>query len=281
MKKIIAIVLVLMTVLSMTACAKKEAAPAATEAPKATEEPKAESALEAVKKAGKLVIATSPDFPPFEELTGSNTVEGIEIDVMQLICKELGVELVIEQMDFDSVLPGIQAGKFDVGVSGISVTEQRKQNALFTNPYCLAAQAIVVTEGSAIAGKADLTGKKVSVQTGTTAESFCMGNGYEVSSFAANSDAESALVTGKVDAWVIDDLTAKDMVDAYNAANEKKLVILNEAMTTEPYAFAFTLGKDDLVEEINKILDKLVADGSVASIFEKFNAPYTSPASAQ
>ena len=168
--------------------------------------------VESIQKAGKLVIATSPDFPPFEQLESDGSVQGIEIDLLNLICEKLGVELAIEQMDFDSVLPGVQAAKYDVGVSGISVTEERQKNVLFTEPYCLAAQAIVVTADSAITGKADLDGKTVSVQTGTTAESFCMGEGYSVSSFAANSDAESALVTGKVDAWVIDDLTAADFV---------------------------------------------------------------------
>lgn len=230
-----------------------------------------------LKKAGKLVIATSPDFPPFEELTDANTVEGIEIDIMQKVCDELGVELVIEQMDFDSVLPGVQAGKYDVGVSGISVTEKRKQNTLFTDPYCLAAQAIVVTSGSPITCKADLEGKKVSVQTGTTAETFCMENGYDVSSFTANSDAESALVTGKVDAWVIDDLTAAEMVTAYNAENTEPLVVLGDAMTTEPYAFAFALGNDDIVNAINPIIQKMLSDGTIAAIFEKYQAPFTSP----
>ena len=233
--------------------------------------------LEDVQSAGKLVIATSPDFPPFESLGEDGAVEGIEIDLLNLICEQLGVELAIEQMDFDSVLPGVQAGKFDAGVSGISVTEKRQKNALFTDPYCLAAQAIVVLEGSPITGKADLEGKKISVQTGTTAESFCMENGYNVSSFASNSDAESALVKGKVDAWVIDDLTAAEMVASYNAENETKLVVLSEAMTTEPYAFAFKLGSDDLVEKINEILNALVADGTVAELFAKYEAPYTSP----
>ena len=103
-----------------------------------------------IQKAGKLTIATSPDFPPFESLNDNGEVEGIEIEIMELICAELGVELVIEQMNFDSVLPGIQAGKYDVGVSGISVTPAREKNTLFTDPYCLAAQAIVVLNGSSI-----------------------------------------------------------------------------------------------------------------------------------
>ena len=238
---------------------------------------KSGTSLASVKKKGKLSIATSPDFPPFESLTDSTTVEGIEIDILQLICDKLGVELEINQMDFDSVLPGVQAGKFDVGVSGITITEQRKKNVLFTDPYCLAAQAIVVTEDSAIKSKADLEGKKVSVQTGTTAESYTMENGYSVSSFSANSDAEAALTSGKVDAWVIDDLTAAEMVKVYNETASVKLVILDEAMTTEPYAFAFSLGSDDLVKEVNSILDELIADGTVKAIFEKYDAPYTSP----
>ena len=234
--------------------------------------------LAEVKEKGELVIATSPDFPPFESLDENGNVIGIEIEILDLICKELGVELKIEEMAFESVLPGVQAGKYDVGVSGISVTPDREKNVLFADAYCLAAQAIVVVEGSDIAAKADLEGKKVAVQTATTAEEFCMGEGYAVSSYEANADAQTALLTNKVNAWVIDDLTAKEMVDTYNAGNpEKKLVILDEAMTTEPYAFAFAFGSEDLVEEVNKILAELIADGTVASIFEKYNAPYTSP----
>ena len=231
-----------------------------------------------IQKAGKLTIATSPDFPPFEYLDDNGNVAGIEIEIMELICKELGVELVIEQMNFDSVLPGVQAGKYDVGVSGISVTPAREKNTLFTDPYCLAAQAIVVLNGSSITCKADLEGKTIAVQSGTTAEAYAMENGYTFNAYTANTDAQEALLAGKVDAWVIDDLTAADMVALYNAENPEALVVLGEAMTTEPYAFAFKLGNDELVGAINEIINKLVADGTVADIFAKYNAPYTSPA---
>ena len=231
-----------------------------------------------VQKGGKLTIATSPDFPPFESLGDNGEVTGIEIDILNLICAELGVTLDIQQVDFDSVLPGVQAGKYHMGVSGISVTPAREENTLFTDPYCLAAQAIVVMNGSSITCKADLEGKTVAVQTGTTAETYCMENGYTVSSFTANADAEAALVAGKVDAWVIDDLTAAEMVKLYNAENGDVLVVLGEAMTTEPYAFAFAFGSEDLVAKINEIINKLVADGTVAEIFAKYEAPYTAPA---
>ena len=233
--------------------------------------------LAQVQKAGKLSIATSPDFPPFESLGENGKVEGIEIDILNLICEKLGVTLEINQMDFDSVLPAIQAGKFNVGVSGISVTPKREKNVLFTTPYCLAAQAIVVLKDSSITCKAGLADKKIAVQTGTTAETYCMENKYELSSFAANSDAQTALLTGKVDAWVIDDLTAAEMVKSYNAANGDQLVILSEALTTEPYAFAFSFGSETLVEEINKIIKELLADGTIAEIFAKYDAPYTAP----
>lgn len=233
--------------------------------------------LDEVKANGELVIASSPDFPPFESLDGQGNVFGIEVEILEAICKDIGVTLKIEQVDFDSVIPGVIAGKYNVGVSGISVTEKRLKNSLFTSPYCLAAQSIVVTKGSPITCKADLEGKTVSVQTATTAEEFCMNNGYTVNSYVANNDAESALVQGKVDAWVIDDLTAAAMVAEYNAEHGDELVILSDAMTTEPYAFALAFGSDTLVEAMNATIEKLLADGTIASIFEKYDAPYTAP----
>ena len=225
----------------------------------------------------KLTIATSPDFPPFEALGENGEVVGIEIDILNLICAELGMELDIQQVDFDSVLPGVQAGKYDMGVSGISVTPDRQENTLFTTPYCLAAQAIVVLKDSSITCKADLEGKTISVQTATTAEEFCMGAGYTVNAYTANADAQEALLSGKVDAWVIDDLTAAEMVKLYNEENGETLVVLSEAMTTEPYAFALKLGNDELAASINTVLEKLLAEGKIAEIFAKHEAPYTAP----
>lgn len=175
-----------------------------------------DDSLQKVLDAGKLVIATSPDFPPFENLEDDGSIVGIEIDILNLICEKLGVNLEIQQMDFDSILPGLTAGKYDLGVSGFTATEERKQNSLFTDPYCLAAISIVVPEGSAVKTKADLAGKAISCQSGTTAENYCMANGLDYKSFAANNDAQMALTTGKVEAWAIDDLTAAEMVAEYN-----------------------------------------------------------------
>ncbi|MBO5879893.1 MAG: transporter substrate-binding domain-containing protein [Clostridia bacterium] len=221
---------------------------------------------------GKLVVATSPDFPPFESLEGGEVV-GIEVEIMEKICKELNYELVFEQIIFESVLPGIETGKYDCGMSGITVTPERAESVLFTDAYYVAAQAIVVAADSAIQSKADLEGKKVSVQLGTTADDFCNKNGYQVSSFEANGDAKLALTTGAVDAWVVDDLTAKQMCEG-----DEDVVILSEKMTEEPYAFAFNFEDEELVEKINVILNKLIEDGTIKEIFEKYGEVYAAPA---
>lgn len=253
MKKIIALVLALVLCLSLAACGAKGAT------------------LADVKKAGKLTVATSPDFPPFESLE-NNEVVGIEVDILNLIAKELGVELEIVQMDFDSVLAAIESAKYNCGMSGITANEDRKKNMLFTDPYYNAAQVIVVKADSAITSKADLKDKTVSVQTGTTADQGCQDEGIAVQAFAANADAKAALTTGKVDAWVVDNLTAIQMV-----AEGDGLKILEEKMTEEPYAFAFAFGSEDLVAEINKIQAKLIADGTVQGIFDKYGETYMKP----
>ncbi len=254
MKKIIALALCMLLMLTaLTSCGPKG------------------KTLDEVLEAGELIIATSPDFPPFENLEGGEVV-GIEIDIMELICEELGVELVIETMDFDSVLVGIPAAKYDCGVSGITVTPDREKNMLFTSPYYIAAQCIVVKEGSSITSAADLEGKKVSVQTATTAEDACLEAEYNVSSFQANADAKAALTTGKVDAWVVDNLTAMQMVNEGDG-----LVILEEELTTEPYAFAFAKGSETLVDAIDAILKDLIADGTIEEIFAKFGEDYVAP----
>ncbi len=261
MKKIVSLLLVVMMLTGCVALLTSCGTPGKT--------------LAEVKEAGKLVVATSPDFPPFENLEGTEVV-GIEVEIMKAICQELGVTLEFKNMAFESVLTAVEAGKCDVGMSGISVTPAREKNMLFSNAYCMAQQAIVVTVDSPIASKADLSGKKISVQTATTAEEYCLGQNYAVSSFENNNEAAAALTGGRVDAWVIDDLTAAEMVKELNK-DGAVVKILDEAMTEEPYAFAFAFGSEDLVAEINKILTKMQEDGTIAALFEEYGAPFTAP----
>ncbi len=254
MKKIIAFILAaVMLALCFTACGAKGLT------------------VDDLKSAGKITIATSPDFPPFESLEGGEVV-GIEVEIMKLIAEDLGVECDFVQMDFEAVLTAIQAGKYDCAMSGITVNPDREKNMLFTIPYYIAAQVIVVDADSDISGKADLEGKTVSVQTGTTAEQGCKDEGIAVQAFNANADAKAALTTGKVDAWVVDNLTAIQMVEEGDG-----LVILDETMTEEPYAFAFAKGSEDVVEAFNETLEKIIADGTIEKIFADFGESYVKP----
>lgn len=254
MKKLLAAVLALTMLLALAACGSGNS-----------------DTNTASGSAGKttVTVATSPDFPPFESLDGSEVV-GIEVDILQAITEKLGLEMQLEQMDFESVIPGVQAGKFDIGMSGITITADRQKNCDFTQPYFLASQAIVVTPDSDITCKADLEGKTISVQTGTTAEEYCMENGYEVLAFAANNDAAAALTSGKAAAWVVDNEVGVAL------AAQQGLVVLDEAMTSEPYAFAFA--KDSaLTAQFDEALGELLADGTVAAIFEKYGVLYVAP----
>ena len=254
MKKLLAAVLALTMLLALAACGSGNS-----------------DTNTASGSAGKttVTVATSPDFPPFESLDGSEVV-GIEVDILQAITGKLGLEMQLEQMDFESVIPGVQAGKFDIGMSGITITADRQKNCDFTQPYFMASQAIVVTPDSDITCKADLEGKTVSVQTGTTAEEYCMENGYEVLAFAANNDAAAALTSGKAAAWVVDNEVGVAL------AAQQGLVVLDEAMTSEPYAFAFA--KDSaLTAQFDEALGELLADGTVAAIFEKYGVLYVAP----
>lgn len=254
MKKLLAAVLALTMLLALAACGSGNS-----------------DTNTASGSAGKttVTVATSPDFPPFESLDGSEVV-GIEVDILQAITGKLGLEMQLEQMDFESVIPSVQAGKFDIGMSGITITADRQKNCDFTQPYFLASQAIVVTPDSDITCKADLEGKTISVQTGTTAEEYCMENGYEVLAFTANNDAAAALTSGKAAAWVVDNEVGVAL------AAQQGLVVLDEAMTSEPYAFAFA--KDSaLTAQFDEALGELLADGTVAAIFEKYGVLYVAP----
>ena len=254
MKKLLAAVLALTMLLALAACGSGNS-----------------DTNTASGSAGKttVTVATSPDFPPFESLDGSEVV-GIEVDILQAITGKLGLEMQLEQMDFESVIPGVQAGKFDIGMSGITITADRQKNCDFTQPYFLASQAIVVTPDSDITCKADLEGKTISVQTGTTAEEYCMENGYEVLAFAANNDAAAALTSGKAAAWVVDNEVGVAL------AAQQGLVVLDEAMTSEPYAFAFQKGSE-LVAPFNEALDALLADGTIEQIFQQYGVLYVAP----
>lgn len=217
----------------------------------------------------KLTMATNAEFPPFEYLEGEEVV-GADADIAKAIADKLGMELEITNIDFDAALTGAATGKYDVAIAGITANDERKKNMDFSNDYYKASQAIIVTADSEIKTAADLTGKTVSCQEGTTGEQYLLDENYNIQSFKTGAEAISALTTGKVDAVVIDNEVAKSLSEKQAG----KTVVLAEALTKENYAIATKKGNTELVNKINKALDELKSEGKLAEIFAKYDLPY-------
>ncbi len=216
-----------------------------------------------------LTMATNAEFPPFEYLEGEEIV-GADVDVANAICDYLGYTLEITNIDFDAALTGAATGKYDVAIAGITANDDRRANMNFSQDYFKASQAIIVNADSEIAVAADLEGKTISCQEGTTGEQFLLDNNYSIQSYKTGAEAITALVTGKCDAVVIDNEVAK----ALSEKQEGKTVVLDEALTKENYAIALKKGNDELTAKIDEALTALKADGTLAAIFASYDLPY-------
>ena len=166
---------------------------------------------------GKLIMATNAYFPPYEYYEGEN-VTGIDVEIAAAVAGKLGLELVIEDIEFDSIIAGVQAGKYDIGCAGMTVTEDRLKSVNFSTPYATGIQSVIVTEDSKITSLDDLLGGtyKVGVQSGTTGDIYMTDEVGEdrIERFAKGNDAVIALQSGKIDAVVIDNEPAKAFVAA-------------------------------------------------------------------
>lgn len=267
MKKLMAMILAGSMALSLAACAQT-AAPAATAEPAAeaaTEETAAEASFTTVTD-GVLTMATNAYFPPYEYYEGDKIV-GIDAEIAEAVAEKLGLTLKIEDMEFDSIITAVTAGKADMGLAGMTVTEERKQNVNFSDTYATGIQAVVVPEDSDITSVDDLDGKKIGVQLGTTGDIYCSDDYGEenVEKFNKGNDAVMALVTGKVDAVVIDNEPAK----SYVAANEG-LKILDTEYAVEEYAACINKNNEALLDAINGALAELKADGTLDEIVGKY-----------
>lgn len=214
---------------------------------------------------GKLVMVTNAEFPPYE-FHENNEIVGIDADIAKAIADKLGMELEIQDMAFDSLIPAVQSGKADFTAAGMTVNEDRKKNVDFTDTYAEAAQVIIVKEGSEIAAPDDLTGKKIGVQTGTTGDIYAADiDGAEIQRFNKGMDAVMALTQGKIDTVIIDREPAKVFVKE-NAG----LKILDEAFTEEEYAIAVKKGNTELVEKMNGAIKELKESGELQKIIDKY-----------
>lgn len=276
-KKVLSVLLcVAMTAAMMAGCGSKEetAAPAETEAPAEEEteasaegeaEAPAEEEAEETAAGGTLVMATNAYFEPYEYYEGDQVV-GIDAEMAAAVAEKLGMDLKIEDMEFDSIIPAINSGKADIGVAGMTITEDRLANVNFSTPYTTATQVIIVQEGSEITGEADLNGKTIGVQLGTTGDIFASDiEGATIEQFNKGMDAVQALTTGKIDAVIIDNEPAKQFV-----SKAEGLKILDEEFVVEEYAIAIAKDNEELLEKVNTALEELTADGTIQTIVDKY-----------
>ena len=218
-------------------------------------------------EAGKLTMATNAAFPPYEMTTDAGAFEGIDIDTAQAIADKLGLELQIDDMDFDAALLSVQQGKADIAMAGVTVTDERKNVMDFSDSYATGIQSIIVPEGSDIASPDDLAGKMIGTQRGTTGYIYCSDDfGDEaVVAYDDGLTAVQALNNGQVDAVVIDNAPAKEFV----AANPG-LVLLDTSYAEEDYAIGMAKGNTALEDAVNAALEELKADGTLQSIVDKY-----------
>ena len=262
MKKILSLILALTMLFALCASGKTEA-PAETPA----EAPVEDAAFTTVEE-GVLVMATNAAFPPYEFISDDDgeTIVGIDAEIAAAIAEKLGLELRIEDMEFGSIITAVQTGKVDMGMAGMTVTEERLQNVDFSTTYATGVQVIIVAEGSAIASLDDLATATIGVQESTTGHIYCEDEfGTDaVTPYANGALAVQALLAGKVDCVVIDNEPAK----AFVAANEG-LTILETPYAVEDYAIA--IAKDSaLLAAVDGALVELIEDGTVAAIVSKY-----------
>ncbi len=256
--------------LALTACGGSSSSVASSVASSASSEAASTSAAAGeltTVMAGKLTMATNATFPPYEMTTDSGDIEGIDVDTAKAIAEKLGLELQIDDMDFDAALLSVQQGKADIAMAGITVTDERKAVMAFSDSYATGIQSIIVPEGSDIASPDDLAGKKIGTQRGTTGYIYCTDDFGEDSVVAYDNGltAVQALNNGQVDAVVIDNAPAQEFV----AANPG-LKVLETSYAEEDYAIGMNKDNTALVEAVNAALEELKADGTLQSIVDKY-----------
>ena len=279
MKKLTALLMGTAMVLSLAACggsassaasseaASSEAASSEETSEAASEETTDEAAGEVTTvNAGKLTMSTNAAFPPYEMTTDSGDLEGIDIEVAGAIAEKLGLELQVDDMEFDAALLSVQQGKADMVMAGVTVTDERKAVMDFSDSYATGIQSIIVPNGSDIASPDDLAGKKIGTQRGTTGYIYCSDDFGDdaVVAYDSGLTAVQALNNGQVDAVVIDNAPAKE----YVAANPG-LKVLDTSYAEEDYAIGLAKGSA-LEDAINAALEELKADGTLQSIVDKY-----------
>lgn len=284
MKKIIALILVLVMALGLFAACGTEpettdnneakgnetVGDTTSETQEETTEATTDEATFTTVEEGKLIMATNAFFPPYEYYEGE-TIVGIDAEIAAAIAEKLGLELVIENMEFNSIITAVTTGAADFGLAGMTVTEERLKEVDFSISYASGVQSIIVKEGSAITSVDDLSAEgstyKVGVQLGTTGDIYASDDfGSErVTQYNNGNEAVLALINGDVDCVIIDNEPANSFV-----AENEGLTILDGAYAEEDYAACFAQANDALRDAVDKAIKELIVDGTIDAIIEKY-----------
>ena len=272
MKKLFALMLTLAMVLSLAACGGKDAPAQEEPAEDTAVEETTESALPTA-VSGVLTMATNAAFPPYEYIEGGEVV-GIDADIAAAIAEKLGLELQIEDMEFDAIIEAVKSGKADIGLAGMTVTPDRAEEVNFTASYATGVQVVIVTEDSTIVSVDDLFAEGAStvigVQRNTTGDLYTTWDLEDaglatIDRYSKGAEAVQALKTGKVDCVVIDNEPAKAFV-----AEVEGLKILDTEYILEEYAGAMNKDNAELFEAVNVALEELIADGTIQAIIDTY-----------
>ncbi len=288
MKKYFALLIAALLIVGTAACAPASSDSSKNESSKAESSAAAESSAEAeastaesseaaaeftTVEEGVLIMATNAEFPPYEYHEGDQVV-GIDAEIAQAIAEKLGLTLRIEDMEFDSIISSIKGGKADVGLAGMTVTDERLEEVNFSTSYATGVQVIIVREDSDITSVDDLFAEGanhiIGVQLTTTGDLYTTDDIEKaglgtIDRYNKGADAVMALKNGQVDCVVIDNEPAKAFVEA-----NEGLKILDTEYVTEDYAIAMSKDNDALQQAVNQALEELIADGTVQSILDKY-----------
>jgi polar amino acid transport system substrate-binding protein len=231
--------------------------------------------IDAIKERGTLIVGTSTGFPPFESINRTTGApEGFDIDIAKRIADELGVELVVQDLEFSVLVGSVKTGLIDFAIAGMTILETRNQSVTFSDSYFRADQAILVlSDRTNINNVDDLTGKKIAVNAATTGYYWVLDNlvstgkvaEADVHSFGFASDAILELTSGRVDAVVID----KPVADAY-VARSTGLEVVYTIVTNEHYGIAVKKGSTDFIEFVNKVLKDMTDSGQMQDLVAKW-----------
>ncbi|MDD4780522.1 MAG: transporter substrate-binding domain-containing protein [Tissierellia bacterium] len=217
----------------------------------------------------KIKMVTNAEFPPFEYFEGENIV-GVDVEIAKEIAKDLGKELEVEHIDFSSVVPSVQTGKADFAAAGITITPERLEEVDFSIPYVESIQHVIYIKGQEINSLDELKGKKIGVQLGTTGDISIADNinledgglynsGAEVVQYKSPLEAAQDLIAGRIDVVVIDKLPAEEIVKNNGDKIESKIL----GDISESYGIAVKKGDKELLESINKTLERLISEGKI------------------